>query len=109
MVDVCQRRPGYSVMAHRRLASLEAGACERSAFELPSLDEGGHQTARVRYSLLALLSEAPKYGLQLRGEFETSTGHVWPLNVGQVYTTLDPLNRSGLIDATTRQICCSPR
>jgi len=32
------------------------------------------------------LSEAPKYGLQLRQEFEKGTGEVWPLNVGQVYT-----------------------
>jgi len=36
----------------------------------------------VRYSLLALLSEARSMGLQLREEFETSAGHVWPLNVG---------------------------
>ena len=42
----------------------------------------------VRHALLALLSEGPKYGLQLRQEFEARTGEVWPLNVGQVYTTL---------------------
>jgi DNA-binding PadR family transcriptional regulator len=42
----------------------------------------------VRHALLALLSEGPKYGLQLREEFEARTGEVWPLNVGQVYTTL---------------------
>ena len=40
--------------------------------------------------LLALLSEGPKYGLQLREEFEAGTGEVWPLNVGQVYKTLRP-------------------
>jgi DNA-binding PadR family transcriptional regulator len=50
----------------------------------------------VRHSLLALLSEGPKYGFQLRQEFEASTGDVWPLNVGQVYTTLDRLERDGL-------------
>jgi len=42
----------------------------------------------IKHALLALLSEGPKYGLQLRQEFETRTGEVWPLNVGQVYTTL---------------------
>ena len=42
----------------------------------------------VRHALLALLSDGPKYGLQLREEFEANTGQVWPLNVGQVYTTL---------------------
>jgi len=50
----------------------------------------------VRHSLLALLSEGPKYGFQLRQEFESSTGEVWPLNVGQVYTTLQRLERDGL-------------
>src|SRR4029078_6096987 len=51
----------------------------------------------VRHALLALLSEQPKYGLQLRQEFEARTGEVWPLNVGQVYTTLQRLERSALV------------
>lgn len=51
----------------------------------------------VRHALLALLSEGPKYGLQLRQEFEARTGEVWPLNVGQVYTTLQRLERDGLV------------
>jgi DNA-binding PadR family transcriptional regulator len=51
----------------------------------------------VRHALLALLSEGPKYGLQLRQEFEARTGEVWPLNVGQVYTTLHRLERDGLV------------
>ncbi|MFI6323129.1 PadR family transcriptional regulator [Nonomuraea sp. NPDC050556] len=51
----------------------------------------------IRHALLALLSEGPKYGLQLRQEFETRTGEVWPLNVGQVYTTLQRLDRDGLV------------
>src|SRR3984957_17721074 len=53
----------------------------------------------VRHALLALLSEEPKYGLQLREEFEAHTGEVWPLNVGQVYTTLQRLERDGLVTA----------
>jgi DNA-binding PadR family transcriptional regulator len=53
----------------------------------------------VRHALLALLSEGPKYGLQLRQEFEARTGEVWPLNVGQVYTTLQRLERDGLVEA----------
>lgn len=51
----------------------------------------------VRHALLSLLSEGPKFGLQLREEFEARTGDVWPLNVGQVYTTLQRLERGGLI------------
>jgi DNA-binding PadR family transcriptional regulator len=53
----------------------------------------------VRHALLALLSAGPKYGLQLREEFEANTGQVWPLNVGQVYTTLQRLERDGLVTA----------
>src|SRR2546421_3793920 len=53
----------------------------------------------VRHALLALLSEGPKYGLQLREEFEAGTGEVWPLNVGQVYTTLQRLERGGVVES----------
>jgi DNA-binding PadR family transcriptional regulator len=53
----------------------------------------------VRHALLALLSDGPKYGLQLRQEFEARTGEVWPLNVGQVYTTLQRLEREGLVES----------
>jgi DNA-binding PadR family transcriptional regulator len=53
----------------------------------------------VRHALLALLSAGPKYGFQLRQEFEASTGDVWPLNVGQVYSTLQRLEHSGQIES----------
>jgi|SRR5215469_15838988 len=53
----------------------------------------------IRHALLALLSEGPKYGLQLREEFEARTGEVWALNVGQVYTTLQRLERDGLVES----------
>ena len=53
----------------------------------------------IRHALLALLSEGPKYGLQLRQVFEARTGDVWPFNVGQVYTTLQRLERDGLVES----------
>jgi DNA-binding PadR family transcriptional regulator len=53
----------------------------------------------VPFALLALLSEGPKYGLRLQSEFEARTGEVWPLNVGQVYTTLQRLERDGLVES----------
>src|SRR5579885_2047002 len=68
----------------------------------------------VRHAMLALLSEGPKYGLQLRDEFESRTGEVWPLNVGQVYTTLRRLERDGLVrsddagDATQKGYSITP-
>ena len=51
----------------------------------------------VRQALLALLEQGPMYGYQLRAEFERRTGSTWPLNVGQVYTTLTRLERDGLV------------
>jgi DNA-binding PadR family transcriptional regulator len=53
----------------------------------------------VRNGLLALLERGPMYGYQLRAQFEASTGATWPLNVGQVYTTLARLERDGLVEA----------
>ena len=53
----------------------------------------------IRRGLLALLAQEPMYGAQLRSEFESRTGGTWPLNVGQVYTTLSRLERDGLVQA----------
>ena len=52
----------------------------------------------VRHSLLAILTVGDAYGYQLRQEFNRRTDGVWPLNVGQVYTTLDRLERDGLVE-----------
>jgi DNA-binding PadR family transcriptional regulator len=50
----------------------------------------------IRNGLLALLSSGERYGYQLRAEFESTTGATWPLNIGQVYSTLSRLERDGL-------------
>jgi DNA-binding PadR family transcriptional regulator len=51
----------------------------------------------VRHSLLALLADEPRHGYGLKSLFEASTAATWPLNVGQVYTTLARLERDGLV------------
>jgi DNA-binding PadR family transcriptional regulator len=51
----------------------------------------------IRYGILALLREQSRYGYQLRAAFEERTGAVWPLNIGQVYTTLNRLERDALV------------
>ncbi|TLS42185.1 PadR family transcriptional regulator [Streptomyces montanus] len=51
----------------------------------------------IRHGLLALLERGPRYGSRLRTEFESCTGSTWPLNIGQVYTTLGRLERDGLV------------
>ena len=51
----------------------------------------------IRLSLLAIIDQAPCYGHQVRAEFERRTGGSWPLNVGQVYQTIDRLVRDKLV------------
>jgi DNA-binding PadR family transcriptional regulator len=57
----------------------------------------------IRQGILALLAEGDRYGYQLRQEFEVRTGGMWPLNIGQVYTTLSRLQRDGLVAEAGRQ------
>lgn len=52
----------------------------------------------VRLGLLALLDEQPMYGYQLHTTFKERTGDSWPLNIGQIYTTLARLERDGLVE-----------
>ncbi|OLE20246.1 MAG: PadR family transcriptional regulator [Catenulispora sp. 13_1_20CM_3_70_7] len=52
----------------------------------------------VKHSLLAVLADGDRYGYQLRAEFEERTGATWPLNIGQVYTTLSRLERDGFVE-----------
>ena len=51
----------------------------------------------IKHGLLALLEREPMYGYQLRAAFEETTGGTWPLNIGQVYTTLSRLERDELV------------
>lgn len=53
----------------------------------------------IREGLLALLSSGPRHGYQLKLDFEAATGEAWTLNVGQVYTTLQRLERDGQVEA----------
>ena len=52
----------------------------------------------IREGLLAALSHGARNGYQIKSDFETITGGVWKLNVGQVYTTLERLERDGLVE-----------
>ncbi len=52
----------------------------------------------VRNGLIALLAERPMGVYELRKEFDARTGGTWPLNIGQVYTTIQRLVRDGLVE-----------
>jgi DNA-binding PadR family transcriptional regulator len=53
----------------------------------------------LKYALLGLLAQGPRHGYDLKNAFETMLGGTWPLNIGQVYTTLSRLERDGLVES----------
>jgi DNA-binding PadR family transcriptional regulator len=53
----------------------------------------------VKYGLLGLLAKEPKHGYELKAEFEELLGGSWPLNIGQVYSTLGRCERDGLVSS----------
>ena len=57
----------------------------------------------MREGLLALLSAGPRHGYQLKHDFDAALGGPKPLNVGQVYLTLDRLARDGLVEEVEGQ------
>ncbi|WP_368492319.1 PadR family transcriptional regulator [Cutibacterium sp.] len=50
----------------------------------------------IKFAILALLAETPRHGYEIKNEFDRRTNHTWSLNIGQVYTTLDRLERDRL-------------
>jgi DNA-binding PadR family transcriptional regulator len=54
----------------------------------------------VQYAVLGLISsrEAGIHGYQLKSEFDSLYGDFWALNYGQMYRTLDRLERAGYIE-----------
>lgn len=81
----------YLVWLYSEITYAETSDRFRSTMEVP---------VSVRQSLLAILNQGPCYGYQLRSEFDRRTGSTWPLNVGQIYNTLDRLERDGLVEKT---------
>jgi DNA-binding PadR family transcriptional regulator len=55
----------------------------------------------IKHTLLGLLTEGERHGWDLRSSFELLLADTWPLNDGQVYTTLARLERDGLVSSHT--------
>jgi len=52
----------------------------------------------LRNALLALLVRGPSHGYELKSRLDRAFGQAWPpVNIGQVYTTLQRLERDGLV------------
>jgi DNA-binding PadR family transcriptional regulator len=56
--------------------------------------------AMLKFALLALLARSPRHGYELKSAFEALLGGTWPLNIGQIYTTLTKLEQDGLVECT---------
>lgn len=54
----------------------------------------------LRFGILGLLADEPLHGYQVRQRFEDLLGGTWEVNIGQVYQTLQRLERDGLVEAT---------
>jgi DNA-binding PadR family transcriptional regulator len=54
----------------------------------------------LKYGILGLLAQEPLHGYELKTRFETLLGGTWEVNIGQVYTTLQRLERDGMITVT---------
>ena len=52
----------------------------------------------VKYALLGILAKDQKHGYDLKEAFEESVGDFWTVNYGQIYRTLDRLERDGLVE-----------
>ncbi|MBO0684435.1 MAG: PadR family transcriptional regulator [Candidatus Dormibacteraeota bacterium] len=53
----------------------------------------------LRFGVLGLLSEEPMHGYEVKSRFEAMLGGSWEVNIGQVYATLQRLERDGLVEA----------
>lgn len=51
----------------------------------------------MKHAILALLTQGPAYGLQIRNELERRLDRERPINVGQIYSTIERLMRDGLL------------
>src|SRR2546428_6344068 len=51
----------------------------------------------LKYGVLGLLKEQPLHGYEVKNRFEAMLGGTWDVNIGQIYTTLQRLERDGLI------------
>jgi DNA-binding PadR family transcriptional regulator len=51
----------------------------------------------LKYGVLGLLAEEPLHGYEVKTRFEAMLGGTWEVNIGQVYTTLQRLERDGFV------------
>jgi DNA-binding PadR family transcriptional regulator len=51
----------------------------------------------IKYAMLGILAEKDLHGYELKSSFDEKVGDFWRLNYGQIYTTLDRLEKEELV------------
>lgn len=52
----------------------------------------------LKYALLALIAQSPRYGYELKTAYDQTLGRVSPpMNIGQIYSTLQRMEKSGWV------------
>jgi DNA-binding PadR family transcriptional regulator len=52
----------------------------------------------LKFGILGLLAERPLHAYSVKARFEDLLGGSWEVNIGQVYTTIQRLERDGLVE-----------
>ncbi len=55
----------------------------------------------LKYALLGMLTEGPKYGYEIKQNFESILDNVWSVSYGQLYPTLHRLSALGWVTKKT--------
>src|SRR5208337_3987274 len=55
----------------------------------------------LKFALLGLLAESPKYGYEIKRQFEGALGNVWSVSYGQLYPTLRRLSELAWVTKRT--------
>jgi PadR family transcriptional regulator, regulatory protein AphA len=55
----------------------------------------------LKFALLGLLAESPKYGYEIKRRFDGALGNVWSVSYGQLYPTLRRLSELGWVTKKT--------
>jgi DNA-binding PadR family transcriptional regulator len=51
----------------------------------------------IKYAMLGILAEKDLHGYELKSNFDEKVGDFWSLNYGQIYSTLDRLEKEDLV------------
>jgi DNA-binding PadR family transcriptional regulator len=53
----------------------------------------------LKFGILGLLAEESLHGYEVKSRFDSMLGHTWEVNIGQVYSTLQRLERDSLVES----------